>query len=74
MDKDNIVIKNRAYEYLCPYCSGVNTFVASERNALKEELIRCGHCSRIMNVTAAHGMNEGMNVVAFEHFDETDSR
>lgn len=54
-------------EFMCPYCSGVNTFTTHERSALMEEYITCTHCKRIMNVTAAAGIDDDVNIVVFEH-------
>jgi phage FluMu protein Com len=54
-------------EYLCPYCAGVNTLPSGEHNHLKEELLKCQHCNKTINVIAVNGIDDAVNVVAFEH-------
>ena len=53
-------------EFLCPHCGGLNTFTTSESCALREEEVSCSHCKQILNVTAAAGIGDAVNLVISE--------
>lgn len=61
-------------EFLCPYCAGINVFYTGERNGLKEVLVSCDHCKKPINVIAASGIDDAVNVVAVEYDEALSGR
>jgi transcription elongation factor Elf1 len=61
-------------EYLCPHCGGVNVLPSGEHDSFKEALVKCTHCKKTINVIAVNGIDDSVNIVAFEHDDAVPTR
>ena len=64
-------MRNQAYlEYRCPRCGFINA-IAREAvlDMYKEQADACEHCNQMLEIIAANGINDQINLIVSEHED-----